>query len=191
MTIRRAPNLVARLKGRRPGPILGLLSHVDTVVADPDGWRHGPWSGELDDGCVWGRGALDMKSPWNQIATDLGETVTFFVGTDAIANADIDAFAMVAISLRHHPDGIGWHLERGQRRPHRSRLRVVDSVNAGGGLLGFSRTGPHQAYAYMGDFGTFTSQGDYSGITPTPEGEAIGVTERVRWRLLLARQLHG
>jgi acetylornithine deacetylase/succinyl-diaminopimelate desuccinylase-like protein len=56
------PNLVARLTGRKPGPVLGLLSHVDTVVADPAGWRHGPWSGELDDGCVWGRGALDMKS---------------------------------------------------------------------------------------------------------------------------------
>ncbi len=42
--------------------MLGLLSHVDTVVADPEGWRHGPWSGELDEGCVWGRGALDMKS---------------------------------------------------------------------------------------------------------------------------------
>ena len=56
------PNLVARLRGRKPGPTLGLLSHVDTVVADPAGWRHGPWSGELDDGCVWGRGALDMKS---------------------------------------------------------------------------------------------------------------------------------
>jgi acetylornithine deacetylase/succinyl-diaminopimelate desuccinylase-like protein len=56
------PNLVARLRGREPGPVLGLLSHVDTVVADPAGWRHGPWSGELDDGCVWGRGALDMKS---------------------------------------------------------------------------------------------------------------------------------
>jgi acetylornithine deacetylase/succinyl-diaminopimelate desuccinylase-like protein len=56
------PNLVARLEGERPGPTLGLLSHVDTVVADPAGWRHGPWSGELDEGCVWGRGALDMKS---------------------------------------------------------------------------------------------------------------------------------
>ena len=42
--------------------MLGLLSHVDTVVADPAGWRHDPWSGALDDGCVWGRGALDMKS---------------------------------------------------------------------------------------------------------------------------------
>jgi acetylornithine deacetylase/succinyl-diaminopimelate desuccinylase-like protein len=56
------PNLVARLRGRAPGPVLGLLSHVDTVGADPAGWRHGPWSGALADGCVWGRGALDMKS---------------------------------------------------------------------------------------------------------------------------------
>jgi acetylornithine deacetylase/succinyl-diaminopimelate desuccinylase-like protein len=56
------PNLVARLPGRDEGPVLGLLSHVDTVLAEPDGWRHGPWSGELANGCVWGRGALDMKS---------------------------------------------------------------------------------------------------------------------------------
>jgi acetylornithine deacetylase/succinyl-diaminopimelate desuccinylase-like protein len=56
------PNLVARLRGRAEGPVLGLLSHVDTVVADPAGWRHDPWSGALDEGCVWGRGALDMKS---------------------------------------------------------------------------------------------------------------------------------
>jgi acetylornithine deacetylase/succinyl-diaminopimelate desuccinylase-like protein len=56
------PNLVARLRGRADGPVLGLLSHVDTVGADPAGWRHDPWSGALDDGHVWGRGALDMKS---------------------------------------------------------------------------------------------------------------------------------
>lgn len=55
-------NLVARLRGRAPGPVLGLLSHVDTVAADPRGWRHGPWSGDVADGCVWGRGAIDMKS---------------------------------------------------------------------------------------------------------------------------------
>jgi acetylornithine deacetylase/succinyl-diaminopimelate desuccinylase-like protein len=55
-------NLVARLGGREPGPVLGLLSHVDTVTADPRGWAHDPWSGALADGCVWGRGALDMKS---------------------------------------------------------------------------------------------------------------------------------
>jgi acetylornithine deacetylase/succinyl-diaminopimelate desuccinylase-like protein len=54
--------MVARLRGKTEGPVLGLLSHVDTVSVDPAGWRHDPWSGALDDGCVWGRGALDMKS---------------------------------------------------------------------------------------------------------------------------------
>lgn len=56
------PNLVARLRGHEPGPVLGLLGHMDTVTADPAGWTHGPWSGDLADGCVWGRGSLDMKS---------------------------------------------------------------------------------------------------------------------------------
>jgi acetylornithine deacetylase/succinyl-diaminopimelate desuccinylase-like protein len=56
------PNLVARLKGAADGPTLCLLSHIDTVLADPDAWTHDPWSGDLADGCVWGRGALDMKS---------------------------------------------------------------------------------------------------------------------------------
>jgi acetylornithine deacetylase/succinyl-diaminopimelate desuccinylase-like protein len=56
------PNLLARLRGAQDGPTLGLLSHVDTVLAAPGEWSHDPWSGDLADGCVWGRGALDMKS---------------------------------------------------------------------------------------------------------------------------------
>ncbi|MCP9490398.1 MAG: M20/M25/M40 family metallo-hydrolase [Solirubrobacteraceae bacterium MAG38_C4-C5] len=70
------PNLVARLRGPAPaptnadgsavagtgGPTLCLLSHVDTVLADPAAWSRDPWSGDLHDGFVWGRGALDMKS---------------------------------------------------------------------------------------------------------------------------------
>ncbi|MBA3406686.1 MAG: M20/M25/M40 family metallo-hydrolase [Solirubrobacterales bacterium] len=56
------PNLVARIRGESPGPVLGYLSHVDTVLADPDDWRHDPWSGEVHDGALWGRGAVDMKS---------------------------------------------------------------------------------------------------------------------------------
>lgn len=54
-------NLVARIPGRGSGPRLLLLSHTDTVLADPAEWTVDPWSGELRDGCVWGRGALDMK----------------------------------------------------------------------------------------------------------------------------------
>jgi acetylornithine deacetylase/succinyl-diaminopimelate desuccinylase-like protein len=54
-------NLVARIPGSGDGPRLLFLSHTDTVLADPAEWTVDPWSGELRDGCVWGRGALDMK----------------------------------------------------------------------------------------------------------------------------------
>jgi acetylornithine deacetylase/succinyl-diaminopimelate desuccinylase-like protein len=56
------PNLVARLRGAGDGPTLCLLSHVDTVLADPESWQHDPWSGDVIDGELWGRGAQDMKS---------------------------------------------------------------------------------------------------------------------------------
>ena len=62
------PNLVGRLKARSDGPRLALLGHVDTVLADPDDWSVDPWSGEVRDGCVWGRGAIDMKS---QVAAEV------------------------------------------------------------------------------------------------------------------------
>ncbi|HEY7730021.1 MAG TPA: M20/M25/M40 family metallo-hydrolase [Gaiellaceae bacterium] len=54
------PSVVARLAGDG-GPALVLLSHTDTVIADPDEWERDPWSGDLVDDEVWGRGALDMK----------------------------------------------------------------------------------------------------------------------------------
>ncbi len=62
------PNLVARLRGASPGKTLCYLSHVDTVLANPDEWSTDPWSGELRDGYVWGRGALDMKG---QVASEI------------------------------------------------------------------------------------------------------------------------
>ncbi|MGH2842461.1 MAG: M20/M25/M40 family metallo-hydrolase, partial [Solirubrobacteraceae bacterium] len=56
------PNLIATLAGASEGPTLVLLGHVDTVLAHAPDWRHDPWGGELADGYLWGRGALDMKS---------------------------------------------------------------------------------------------------------------------------------
>lgn len=53
-------NLVARIKGG-DGPSLAFLCHTDTVIADPAEWERDPWSGDLADDEVWGRGALDMK----------------------------------------------------------------------------------------------------------------------------------
>ncbi len=54
------PNLLARLKGRGSAPPLLLQGHVD-VVAALGSWGREPFAGELHDGYVWGRGALDMK----------------------------------------------------------------------------------------------------------------------------------
>ena len=55
------PNLVARLRGTGDGPSLCLLSHVDTVLATPSEWTHAPWSADIEDGILYGRGAQDMK----------------------------------------------------------------------------------------------------------------------------------
>ncbi len=56
------PNLIADLKSEQSGPTLCYLGHVDTVLADATDWSHDPWSGDVEDGYLWGRGALDMKS---------------------------------------------------------------------------------------------------------------------------------
>ncbi|HET8620002.1 MAG TPA: M20/M25/M40 family metallo-hydrolase [Acidimicrobiales bacterium] len=54
-------SLVARLEGRRPdAPTLLLMGHTDVVPANADRWRRDPFGGELVDGEVWGRGAIDM-----------------------------------------------------------------------------------------------------------------------------------
>jgi acetylornithine deacetylase/succinyl-diaminopimelate desuccinylase-like protein len=57
--------------------VLCLLGHVDTVLADASEWRHDPWSGDLDDGFVWGRGALDMK---DQVAAEAVAAVSLARG---------------------------------------------------------------------------------------------------------------
>jgi acetylornithine deacetylase/succinyl-diaminopimelate desuccinylase-like protein len=55
------PNLVSRLPGGGAPPLL-LQGHVDVVTTAGQRSRHPPFEGRLADGCVWGRGALDMKA---------------------------------------------------------------------------------------------------------------------------------
>lgn len=54
-------NLVAWLPGSGVGRPLLLMNHSDVVTADPSRWRAGPFSGDVLDGYLYGRGALDMK----------------------------------------------------------------------------------------------------------------------------------
>jgi acetylornithine deacetylase/succinyl-diaminopimelate desuccinylase-like protein len=54
-------SLVLRIEGSDPkAPSLHLMGHTDVVPVTPSGWRHDPFGGELVDGHVWGRGAIDM-----------------------------------------------------------------------------------------------------------------------------------
>jgi acetylornithine deacetylase/succinyl-diaminopimelate desuccinylase-like protein len=120
------PNLVARLRGRGDGPRLCFLGHCDTVLASPEDWTVDPWSGELKDGCVWGRGALDMK---DQVACEVAAACA--LAEDGwrpesgelmvVVTADEEAGAAV---------GAKWLCEE---QPEKVRCDYV--VNEGGGQL--------------------------------------------------------
>jgi acetylornithine deacetylase/succinyl-diaminopimelate desuccinylase-like protein len=55
------PNLLARVRGNGGGEPLLLQGHVDVVTTAGQAWQRPPFGGDLADGYVWGRGAVDMK----------------------------------------------------------------------------------------------------------------------------------
>lgn len=55
-------NLIGKIQGKRPGPKTLFDGHMDTVpVNHPEKWKHNPFSGEIEDGKMFGRGTSDMK----------------------------------------------------------------------------------------------------------------------------------
>lgn len=67
-------SVVARVSGREPGlPALVLHGHLDVVPADPANWSVDPFAGEIRDGMLWGRGAVDMKDMDAMILTAIAE----------------------------------------------------------------------------------------------------------------------
>jgi acetylornithine deacetylase/succinyl-diaminopimelate desuccinylase-like protein len=123
------PNLVARLRGERvaqPAPTLCYLGHVDTVLADPAEWSRDPWSGELAEGCVWGRGALDMKS---QVAAEVAAAVALARSGWRPARGDL----LVVVVVDEETGGaLGaeW-----LTRTHPEKVRCELLVNEGGGAV--------------------------------------------------------
>ena len=118
------PNLVARLQGDEPGPVLGYLSHVDTVLAEPDDWTHDPWSGEVHDGHLWGRGALDMKA---QTAAEAVAAATLARSGWRPARGELKVIAVVDEETGGRL-GAQWLTEE---RPDAARVDWL--VNEGGG----------------------------------------------------------
>jgi acetylornithine deacetylase/succinyl-diaminopimelate desuccinylase-like protein len=116
-------NLVARIRGSGDGPALALLSHTDVVLADAAEWKREPFGGELVDGEVWGRGALDMK----------GEVVASAVALAGLAHEGWRGsgdLIFIAAADEEVGDGFGlqWLVEA-----HPDAVRADFSVNEGGG----------------------------------------------------------
>lgn len=108
----RRGNVVARLKGAGAAPPLLLYGHTDVVPAEAAHWTHPPFAGEVHDGFVWGRGAVDMKGSVAQqlmvvlllkrLNAPLQRDVIFAATADEeIGGADGYGMAWL---VKHHPD---------------------------------------------------------------------------------------
>jgi acetylornithine deacetylase/succinyl-diaminopimelate desuccinylase-like protein len=115
-------NLVARIPGG-DGPTLLLLSHTDVVLADPAEWSVPPFSGELRDGYVWGRGALDMKG---QVAAN-AVAVASLAREGFRPSGDL-IFAATADEEVGDGFGLSWLCEE-----HPDAVRCDFAINEGGG----------------------------------------------------------
>src|SRR5438874_8032895 len=115
-------NLVARIPGGS-GPSLLFLSHTDVVLAEPTEWSVPPFSGELRDGEVWGRGALDMKG---QVAAS-AVAIASLAREGFRPSGDL-IFAAVADEEVGAGFGLQWLCEA-----HPDAVRCDYAVNEGGG----------------------------------------------------------
>jgi acetylornithine deacetylase/succinyl-diaminopimelate desuccinylase-like protein len=115
-------NLVARIPGG-DGPSLLFLGHTDVVLAEPAEWSVPPFSGELRDDMVWGRGALDMKSEVaaNAVAIASLAREGFRPSGDLI-------FAATADEEAGHGFGLEWLCDA-----HPDAVRCDFAINEGGG----------------------------------------------------------
>ena len=109
-------NLVARIEGG-DGPSLAFLCHTDTVLADPAEWDRDPWSGDVVNGEVWGRGALDMKDQVAASAVAFASLARegFRPSGDlllvAVADEEVggdDGYGLVWL-VREHPEAVRCH----------------------------------------------------------------------------------
>ena len=103
-------NVIARLPGRGVrGPLL-LQGHTDVVPADPGEWEHPPFGGLIADGCIWGRGAVDMKGTVIMqlmavlLVHRMGVKPSGDVIFAAVADEEVGGFAGAGWLVDNHPD---------------------------------------------------------------------------------------
>ncbi len=117
-------NLVCRLEGSGARPPLLLNAHVDVVAAEKEHWTHDPFGAVLDQGCIWGRGALDMK---NMVIMSL-MAVLLAKRHDLPLERDL-VFAAVADEEAGGKYGSGWLVEH-----HPEKVKAEYALGEVGGF---------------------------------------------------------
>lgn len=109
-------NILARLPGSGLGRPILLLNHLDVVPADAERWTVPPFSGDIRDGYVWGRGATDMKG------TAICQLVTLLLLKRSAVPLDRDViFLGTADEEEGRENGVADMVEH-----HRSDLREAE-----------------------------------------------------------------
>ena len=171
------PNLVARLRGRADGPVLCLLSHVDTVLATASDWTHDPWSGDLAEGCVWGRGALDMKS---QTAAEVAAALS--LARTGWRPAQGDLLVVVVVDEEVGGElGAMWICEH-----HPAKVRCDYLLNEGGGA-NFVLDGARHYGVCVAEKGVFRFRVTTDGTAGHASIPKIGDNALLKMAPLLAR----
>jgi len=105
-------NLMTRLRGDGSRGGIILLHHMDVVAAEPERWSVDPFGGEIRDGYVWGRGALDMKGAgiMHLLAMDLLRREGLPLSRDvillAVSDEEVDSSKGVRWLLKEHSDSL-------------------------------------------------------------------------------------
>ena len=129
-------NILGRIKGNRPGKVLLLDGHIDTVtVPDPSRWKHGPFAAEIADGKIFGRGASDMKGAVSAMMAAAAffaqDTQRDFAGdifvSGVVHEECFEGVAARKIAERIHPGFviIGESSELNLKRGQRGRAEIV------------------------------------------------------------------
>lgn len=116
-------NVVARLKGTGEKDPLLIYGHVDVVPAEAERWSHPPFGGQIADGCIWGRGALDMK---DMVTYEL-ETMLLLAREQPRLKRDV-IFAATADEEAGGKMGAGWLVEN-----HPELIRAEYGLSEGAG----------------------------------------------------------
>ncbi|MEM3578263.1 MAG: M20/M25/M40 family metallo-hydrolase [Candidatus Bathyarchaeia archaeon] len=117
-------SVITRLKGSGEKPSLLLLSHLDVVAANPKEWSVDPFSGMVNDGFVWGRGALDMKS-----MTAIEIMVMKLLKRNRVKLKGDVILAATADEEKGGEAGAGWLV-----RNYPEKVRAGYVINEGGGF---------------------------------------------------------